>query len=267
MSSIKKISIIALVLLLIGVAGSLFTYRNANKLVQVSEEKLINDQNITQVQVETDNVGVEIVPTKDKVTKIELSGKRSTETKQIFSANVNGTTLSIKLKDERLKFFSLDFLATSLTLKVYLPEKQYASLLIDSQNGLIQAQQMNITDVKATTNNGRIELKNIVSSTVYVESSNGKISLEHVDGKLTGKTNNGKISIISKDLDRPMQLDTNNGSISVQTEKEPTNTTFNVHVDNGHINILDKYNSNAVIGKGENVISLITNNGAITVSK
>lgn len=42
---------------------------------------------------------------------------------------------------------------------------------------------------------------------------------------------------------------------------------FDVHVDNGRINILDKYEGNTVIGKGTHVIKLTTNNGRVTVTK
>lgn len=265
MISIKKISIFALVLLLVGAIGSILTYGTLPKPSSVSEEKVINEQNITSIQVDTDNVGVEIIPTKDQVTKIELSGMGSTGTRQSFSANVNGTTLSIKVTEENINFFSFNL--GPLKLKVYLPEKQYSSLQINSQNGSIQAQQMNILDVRAKTNNGRIELKNMISTTVNVESENGKISLDYVEGKIKGKTTNGQIAVQTKDLDRMMELNTENGAISIRTGKEPTNVKFDARVQNGHINILDQYNSNAVIGKGENIITLTTKNGAITVSK
>jgi len=64
-----------------------------------------------------------------------------------------------------------------------------------------------------------------------------------------------------------MQLKSNNGSITVETEKEPTNTAFNVHKDNGVINILNKYSEDTRFGDGKNVIELTTNNGKITVTK
>jgi hypothetical protein len=36
-------------------------------------------------------------------------------------------------------------------------------------------------------------------------------------------------------------------------------------VDNGKVDILNKYDHNAVIGKGENIIKLATHNGNISV--
>ena len=266
---IKKISIIALVLLLVGIVGSLLTFRSVNVLEPVSEEQVINNQNITAIEVETQNSTVEIVPTKDADIKIELTGKTTGDSKQDLSAEINGTTLNIKLKDQRQKFFNLNFnnFSESFTLKVYLPEKEYASLKVNSSNGRIQLEQLKVKDLFAESDNGRIELKNITSTNVNVKTDNGRITLDYVDGKIKGKSSNGRISVLTKDLDRPMELNTDNGRIEIQTEKEPTNTTFDVDTDNGSIDILDKYDENAVIGKGENLIRLSTSNGRISITK
>lgn len=137
---IKKISLIALVLLLVGIVGSLLTFRSVNVLEPVSEEQVINNQNITAIEVKTNNSAVEIVSTEDEDIKVELTGRTKGDYKQELKAEVNGTTLNIKLKDNRYKFFNFNFNAFSefFTLKIYLPEKEYASLKIDSSNGRIQ---------------------------------------------------------------------------------------------------------------------------------
>jgi DUF4097 and DUF4098 domain-containing protein YvlB len=264
--NIKKVSIIALFLLIVGTVGSLLTFRTANKTESVSIEKVIDNQNITSVQLDSDNAEVKIIPTNDTVAKVTLSGKGKPGTKKSFSAKVNGNTLSIKQKYQ-LKFFDFDFGTTKLTLKVFLPEKQYNSLKIFNVNGLVELNNMKINQLTASTDNGRITMKNITSFSTYVESNNGQINLDHVDGKIKGITDNGKISLITKDLDHKLNFESNNGSILIQTEKEPTNVTFNTHTDNGSINILGKYNGNAIIGNGDNLIELSTDNGSITVTK
>jgi len=155
----------------------------------------------------------------------------------------------------------------SLTIKVTLPEKQYKSMMIHTDNGEIQAAGLNADQLTADTNNGRIELKEIASKNVEVEADNGKLMLDHVSGKIKGKTNNGQINVKTIDLERSIQLETDNGRIEIVTEKEPENVAFDVHVDNGRVNILDKYEGNAVIGDGDHVIKLKTNNGKISVTK
>ncbi|MFT8322288.1 MAG: DUF4097 family beta strand repeat-containing protein [Bacillus sp. (in: firmicutes)] len=263
----KKISIAAAILIVIGAVGSLFTFHLMDKSVSIAEEKTFDNNNITAIKVDADNASVKIVPTKESVTKVELSGRGSKDTKKIFSANIVGNTLAVKWKDERIKFINFDFVSESLTLKIYLPEKQYKSVEIDNDNGYVQLTDLKIDSLEAETNNGRVEIRNISSSNVAVESDNGRIMLDNVSGKIKATTNNGEISIKTVDLDRPMHLETDNGSIEVETEKEPSNVTFDVYVDNGSINIFDKYKGNAVIGNGDNLIKLKTNNGRITVVK
>ena len=125
--------------------------------------------------------------------------------------------------------------------------------------------ELNIRNLKVETDNGRIELNKIVAENVDVKSANGRLEFNYVEGNLKGSSNNGKIMLATRDLDRNIQFESNNGKITINTDKEPTNTTFKVSVDNGKINILDKYEGNTVIGKGENLVELESNNGKIEV--
>ncbi|WP_066073887.1 DUF4097 family beta strand repeat-containing protein [Neobacillus soli] len=267
MTKIKIIAVAALLLLLVGTIGSILTFRLNDKPVSVLEEKTIN-KSFTALNINTDNEAVEIIPTKDATTKVKLSGKRSPNLKQIFEAKVEGETLDINLKEKQIKFFNFDFLSTSLVLKVYVPEKLYESIQIDNDNGHVQMRSLHVKNVRAKTNNGNIELKNITAANVDIQSDNGTIRFSgDITGKVTGETNNGKIFLDTPSIDHPIQLEADNGSITIQTDEEPSNVTYDVHVDNGTINIFNKYTNGAVVGNGANLIKLTTNNGKITVRK
>lgn len=263
----KKIAIIAAFLIVVGVVGSVLTFGFLDKGVSIQEKKTFEQKNIEAIEVNSNNARVEIIPTKDEAAKVELFGKAAKNTKNDFSAKMEGDTLIVSLEEKQFGFLHLDFSRESLTLKITLPEKQYNSLKIDNDNGYVQLAGLNVKQLQGNTNNGRVELKNITSASVNIETDNGKLILNDVSGKIKGKTNNGKISIKTADLDRSMELETDNGSIEIETEKEPTNVAFDVHVDNGRVNILDKYEGNAVIGDGDNIIKLKTNNGKISVIK
>lgn len=264
MINIKKLSIIALVLLLIGVVGSLFTFSQVTNKETNTEEKSISDE-VTDVEVISDNAAVEIIPTTATDTSIELVSKGVDVSKLNFSADVEGKKLKVTLKDRRS--FSIGFQIQSLHLKVYVPEKSYKSFVVKSDNGKVQMAELDIKSLNVESQNGRVELKDIISEKVEVKSANGKVDLNNVEGNLIGSSNNGKISLVTKDLDRNIQLESDNGKIMITTDKEPTNTTFDVHVDNGKIDILNKYEGNVVIGKGENLVKLETNNGKIEITK
>lgn len=260
----KKLSILALFLLLIGGVGSYFTFSQSYQEEITSEKKVSSDM-VEEIQISADNASVEVLPTSDTETKVQLVTKGVDVSKLDFTAEVEGKKLIIRLKDKST--FYIGFNIQSSHLYVYVPQKLYHSIVIDNDNGKVKMSELNVKNLNVQTDNGRIELNRIVSENVDVRSANGKLNLNEVEGNIKGSSNNGKILLATKDLDRNIQLESNNGKISIKTEKEPTNTTFKVSADNGSINILDKYEGNTVIGKGENLVDLKSNNGKIEVVK
>ena len=263
MISLKKLIITGLVLVLIGCIGGFLTYHDNS--IDINEERVFKENDITGVEVDSNNAGIEIVPTTDSETKVVLQGRGSSETKGSFTAKVIGKKLVVSWNEKQISFFQLNFIEESLTLKIIVPEKQYKSISINNDNGKIELADLTVAQVKAESNNGRIHIKNTQSESIEVNSDNGRISLDHVSGSIKGETNNGRISLKTATLDQTIQLETDNGSIEIETEKEPKNVTFDVQVDNGSINILDKYKGSTVIGNGENKVKLKTNNGKIQV--
>lgn len=283
MINLKNISIIALLLLIIGIVGSIITFKTLSRPEPVSEKRVIENAQFTNISITTDNAKVEVLPTKDAKATVELSGKAKN---YMFEASEEGNTLAVVLKEKQWKLVSFDFFLNALTLKVYVPEKQYEAMQIDNNNGRIQvenlvAKKLNVdtdngrielknmesSEVKAKADNGRIELKNIKALSVAVKADNGKILLEEVDGKLSGKTNNGRISLVTNNLERQIDFETDNGSIKIQTEKEPKNVTFNIKVDNGKVDIFGSSDRSSIFGNGEHLIKLKSDNGGITVTK
>lgn len=261
---VKKLSIVALLLVLIGGIGSFFTFPQTNQK-EITTEKTVSSDKVKDVEILTDNASVEVLPTSDKETKVELVTKGVDVSKLDFTTEVEGKKLSIKLKEHNTFFIGFDF--RSLHLRVYIPQNQYDSFVVDNDNGKVKMSELKVKNLKVQTDNGRIELDKIVAENVDVKSANGRLEFNDVEGNLKGSSNNGKILLATKSLNRNIQLESNNGKIIIKTDKEPTNTTFKVSTHNGKINILDKYEGNTVIGKGENVVNLESNNGKIEVTK
>ncbi len=283
----KKLSIIAGIIFIIGIVGSLFTYRSI-ATVPISEEKVINNNNVSSVIIDTNNVRVNINPTTESNMKVTLDGEVNPNIKRTLATDEKDSTLLISYKEKQQIWFNFNIseVLVPLTLNVYLPEKQYDSLKISNNNGYVSAKQQNTTHFDINTSNGRVELreinsqkinvetnngsmdfKDITAQNIHVKSNNGRIMLDHVEGELEGQSKNGSLSLKTNELDRNLNFTTHNGKINIETEKEPTNVQFNVSVDNGKANILNKYNGNAFIGKGENQIKLNTHNGSISVKK
>ncbi|OOR22106.1 DUF4097 family beta strand repeat-containing protein [Bacillus cereus] len=281
----KNLSIIAGIIFIIGIIGSLFTYRSI-AAVPISEEKVINNNNVSSVIIDTNNVRVNTYPTTESNIKITLDGEVNPNIKRTLITDDKDSTLLISYKEKQQRWFNFDIseVLAPLTLNVYLPEKQYDSLKVSNNNGYVSAKKLNVTHFNINTSNGRVELreinsqkviaeanngimdfKDIMAQNIHVKSNNGRIMLDHVEGEIEGQSKNGSLTLKTNELDRNLNFTTHNGKINIETEKEPTNVQFNVSVDNGRANILDKYKGNAVIGEGENLIKLTTHNGNISV--
>lgn len=283
----KKLSVLAGILILIGVIGSLLTYRAIDP-EPISKEKVINSNQVSKVNINTDNTRVHVYPIKGSDIKVTLKGETSPNIKRDFTTDVKNSTLFISYNEQQRSWVNFDIVSVlkPLSINVYLPEKQYNSLKVSSSNGYVSVKKLRAADVSVRANNGRVELedidsqnlttsvhngltsiKNAAAKTVQAKGNNGKITLSNVEGSLEGETHNGSIALETEELDRDIDFKTHNGKVEITTEKEPSNVQFNVSVDNGKVDILNKYDRNAVIGNGKNIIKLATHNGNISVIK
>lgn len=265
-----------------------------NKMIHVPHS------NFSNVMMDIDYGSLNVFPSETDETFIELIGENE---KLELTANVVNDTLSIQLKTKKFKFFSFLFLIKEMKVNVALPKKLYSSIVMKTDNGRIRAEKILGKTIKATsdngsiglkefassvldvetdngridlekiqvdklstqTDNGRIELRNIDAVQIRTKTDNGRIMMENVNGDITGKTDNGRISLLTTTLDRMIDLETDNGSIHVEAENEPTNVTIQAKTDFGGINILGEKNTRTVIGLGTNKVKLSSDNGKITV--
>lgn len=275
---------VALLLIVIGGVGSIFAYRmSASAETIITEE--VNGQNISSIELDVENEQVEVIPTDDDTIRIELEENQNQSNVQL-TVEEDVDTLKIATSDKNFKLFSFEFFNWNRDLKIYVPVKNYHSLHIEIGNGSIQMSDLSVNQLYVNTsngkidladleteqseigtNNGKIKLKNVITETIQVSAHNGKIEMEQISGEVTGETKNGAISFITDDLDRPIDLQSHNGSIRVETDNKPTNVTFNTKAHNGEITIFNNSDTSNIIGNGENLINLSTHNGSITVSK
>ncbi|WP_100010331.1 DUF4097 family beta strand repeat-containing protein [Lentibacillus sediminis] len=260
----RKIAVIASLLIVAGVLGSVFTFPSVES--SVAAERDVDMTEIANINIRMDNGRVNVFRTDTSQAKIELEGSVSERDKPNFSVETEGDTLIIEVAKER-KLFQFITFTGSATLNLYLPPKDYDSLIVDTDNGTFQAEELAVKEIQALTDNGKITLDSITAETVDLNTANGKIVLADVEGKITGKTNNGSISFDTPDLDRSMDLETDNGSITIQTEEEQANAVIDARTDNGRVTVFGDSDWDTVTGDGDHEIKLRTSNGSITIEK
>lgn len=226
------------------------------------EEEVIN-QDFSNVKVESENADINFISTANELAKVELSNNKNNRYK--LDVKVKGDTLEINVERKGFRWFSIDFLSNSPTLEVSLPKKVMESIVAETANGTIKALELEVNDLITETNNGEIVLKNIHSKTIFAESDNGDVMIENSEGKILGESSNGDISLITKTLNQPVEFETDNGSINIETTDESKNVMIDVETDNGKVNVFGKENNETVIGSADTVVKLTSDNGDITV--
>lgn len=269
MINIKKWSIVASLLLVIGVVGSVLTFKSMLQTADVFEKEVMTAEKISHIQVNVDQAEVDIVPVKntEEIT-VELTGEAAKYRKYKFEAKAEGNSVMIQLKERQRKLFHVHFFNEGrLSLKITVPEKEYDAMTVKVLNGRIQASGLNVRTGTVQTVNGRIHLSDIQSNNIKARSENGEIHLNEVAGKLTGTVTNGHISMVTNNLERPVDLKTVNGRITIETDHEPDHVTFDVSVVNGRAEIFGRKFKDAMIGNGKHLVRLETINGNINVHK
>lgn len=246
-----------------------------------NNECIIIENSYTKIDINVDHGGLIVRPSNDTKTTVELDGRAE---KFKLSADVIGDTLVIRLK--RLRHWLLMFYLTqkAVTLNVFIPKKLYQSLTMKTDNGRIDAvelagkeivassdngritlEKVEAENVKSSTDNGRIEMRDINAASLRTKTDNGRIVLDHVNGSIIGETDNGRITYQAESMDQNLDLRTDNGKILIESRTEPQNVSIHARTQNGRMDIFGEQNSRTVIGAGENIVRLKTDNGRITV--
>ena len=263
----NKMILIVVVLLLVVGGGFMFTSKMNEVFGESNKKVVIEDPSFSNIELSTNNTAVEFVSTTNSEATVEYTGEARKNSKITFSADVKGDTLNVQFKEKRKFFFSFGFNFNELKIIVSLPEKQFKRIQAESDNGRIIVKDIEAENIIVETKNGQIQLVNVKSKTVETNTDNGKIILENVEGEIKGNTDNGRISLSAKSLNYPIELTTDNGSIELVLESEPTNATIEAKTDNGKITIFGVEDTFASYGKGKHLIKLRTDNGRITVTK
>lgn len=277
----NKLTKIALVLIVIGVIGSLLTIRSARDTSDwETKEQSFPANDLVNIEIESMDAEVEILPTTDAEVTVSYTNLNAD---QHLTTDVDDGKLFVQV--DYKQWFNIRFFQPRPTLTVHLPEKTYEQLKVNNDNGDIKADRLQAGEIMLSTNNGQIVVNDIEGSILHADSDNGKIeisqvitqqidahthngkiTLHDVEGNITSQTDNGDISLTTIALDQMIDFSTDNGRITIQTEQEPTNAVLDLRTDNGRIKVFGQSDWNTVIGDGEHVVKLVTKNGNITIT-
>ncbi|MFD2116559.1 DUF4097 family beta strand repeat-containing protein [Paenibacillus yanchengensis] len=263
MSSIKKLTIIALLLLVVSIIGSIATYKQSyEKKLSVEKIELTNS-NFDNIQLTSRNSSIELLQTTQPTAYLELIGIKKN---QKFSYSINDATLTIEDNNKQNKFFNLG-IPQKASIKIYLPGKQYNTITIKKEDGILLAENIVAKQFSIKGNDGLITFKNTEAAMYSIEALDAILHFEHIKGALNTKMMDGKVKIISSQLQYPVDIALNDGIINIETSKEPQDTTIQLQYNDGIVSLFGQNKTYAQFGNGENKINLSIKDGLIEVKK
>src|SRR5690625_599823 len=111
MRNVKKISLIALSLIVVGVIGSIITYSLSGQS-SLAAERDVNITNIANIDIQKDNGSVNILPTDGEQAKAELEGTVTKGAEPDFTVEAEGETLTIEIKEKRRLIRIIPFMSS-----------------------------------------------------------------------------------------------------------------------------------------------------------
>ncbi|MHA6252878.1 DUF4097 family beta strand repeat-containing protein [Oceanobacillus sp. CAU 1775] len=264
MFNIKRVSIIAFFLPIIGIVGAIFTYSSYANSEPALEEFTFREV-ITDLQVESDNAKIEILPSMNDSTDVVFEIDTNKKSRYNLEAAVENGVLKVKVKEKILQFFNFDFNWKPIITKVYLPEDSYDSIHAKTINGTVHIENLFVKAINARSTNGSLIMQNLHTEQIVTEVENGQINFEAVFGDLQARTTNGRIELNADRLNYPIDFETVNGRIKVQVDETPENAEIRAEVVNDSSKIFGIKSNQSTTGNGEIKINLKTVNGSITV--
>ena len=159
------------------------------------------------------------------------------------------------------------------------PTNQLQSLNVQTSNGPIAVDGLELTDATFKSSNGKIMLQDLkASQTISSQTSNGKLTLRNIqadkieshtsNGKIeladlafstgTFETSNGKVAFDKLDATDSLNLKSSNGKITGSLVGNQKDFKIKAKTSNGKNNLVDSMN-------GEKELNIRTSNGTIDV--
>lgn len=261
MNKFKKVSIVALLFLIIGLVGASLTSKQATAQMPL-EEIEITDSNFQQIEILTYDAKVEVHSTNRNNAYIEVSGKKVDKR---LSLSVQDSLLFIKYNNKEFKLFNFNLFAKEESLKVYVPERDYDQIKVTMHDGLLSIEKVNTDQLIVKGRDGKISLKDITANTTQIQGNDGILDIYNVLGAVNANMKDSIIKMQLNEIEAPINLEARDGMIQLAVTEEPQNTFINTSIKDGFVTIFGERMSSMLYGTGDNKVTLKLGDGKITV--
>ncbi len=206
----------------------------------------------SEISIEDRNIPIYIIPSNDD--QIHLTTFENEN--EYYEIRENGT-LEISYIDKNnwledfVSFGNMYYDNNEYYLQLRVPEDVVLSYDIDTQNGVLRIESINIKDINVDNSNGKIELRNvIVNGNANIDNNNGRILFDEVKGNsIVANNSNGEIVFNTVDADE-ITADNSNGKIELSDVY--ANRDINADNSNGAIIFDNVYSDGSIYSDNSN---------------
>jgi DUF4097 and DUF4098 domain-containing protein YvlB len=217
---LKKVFLVAFLLIIIGSVGALFTAKSFFDESDLKETKVIANDQISTVTLESNYAGFELLESNKDSIIIETIGPKNVE-KPIITTD--GNTLKITSHVKIKPTIGINFRNNHHKIYVYLPKKQYENIIISNNVGSISAEDIQANTLSAKSKTGSIDLRNVTTDQTDANTEVGSIKIFDSIGTLHASSKTGSVNIQNNQSEHPITAKTAVGSIKVSDSEGSMN--------------------------------------------
>ncbi|WP_226036215.1 DUF4097 family beta strand repeat-containing protein [Aquibacillus saliphilus] len=241
----KKIALFAFIFLIIGVIGTLTFARDVFSIgpkETIDTEEQLDGNNITDVEIEMDVGKVVLRESDNDKVMISLNGdvsKKRAESIELDVSEEDGTVVA-SLKNREKFGFSIQNLFDfgdkgSVVLVVSVPNKEYQSVNVSTNVGMIVVEKIHAQKFMAVSDVGKIVVDELTSEQASLTSDVGEIIVQDGVGAFDVETDTGRIQLNMLEVTENIYASSNVGQVNITVKQQPENLVLDLESDIGEV--------------------------------
>lgn len=297
----KKSFMIGLLLLVIGIAGVLFTFGGSGgsfsfKLTPIDQSERFPAAGITSLKADIASADIRFEAASGDEIEVHLEGRNSKRyADQIkLIAEADGDTLVVRTEAPR---FQIGIIISELNLRIAVPEKLWASVDVRAGSGNITAQELRAAQIElqagsgnmrltslesdrliVRTGSGNVNITGYIGDTAEVDVSSGEVKLVDVEAALNVRTGSGDVEYEAASIMRDTAIRTGSGDVDMAIDEAPQSLAVDFHTNSGNAKVrFDEFNRldgsgrdgrvNGSFGDGSAKLTVRTGSGDIELER
>lgn len=258
----KKLFILAIFLLTIGIIGTVFTAKAYFTNIEQQDTQKIQSDSIQVIKLNSSYGAFEIV----EGTSDEIIIKTSQSNKAMKpKVEINGDTLLIKTSHKNQFQLGINFRYSEDKMYVYLPKKEFKKIIVDNSVGSIKVANIQAKNLVLSSKTGSIQMKDVDVLKTVARSQVGSIKVFGETKNLVLSSEAGSIKVDTDSLQHPGSISSSVGSIKVFTDKKPENYMITANTKIGSTSIFGEDTNTYTNGNSQHTLKLETKTGSIKV--